>query len=203
MRAVRRPLLRPLCTSPWVNNQAVKGKVSAAVSDAFVDLSTFHTPRLEGFFPDAPSTEDHLQQFALSDDQIASYLQNGFITGIQVLDETQCEAALAELTLFLDAENPHPGLGLFHELHRNQTGDKDNVLMHALGHWRASPLFHDLVWHPAITVPTAQLLAAQVDRPDVEGGRSAQNFQAVRFWLVTILACISHSLSAAVDAFPL
>ena len=43
----------------------------------------------------------------------------------------------------------HP---LFYEFHKNQTGDKNNVLMHALGHWRISERFHDLAFYPAICV---------------------------------------------------
>lgn len=52
--------------------------------------------------------------------------------------------------------------GLFHEFHANQSGDPENVLLHALGQWRMDPMFHDLVFLPAITVPTSQLLGASV-----------------------------------------
>ena len=39
-----------------------------------------------------------------------------------------------------------------HEWHTNQSGDPDNVLLHALGHWRLTALFHDLVFLPSISV---------------------------------------------------
>jgi len=46
---------------------------------------------------------------------------------------------------------PHPASGLFYEFHSNQTGDPNNILMHALGHWRITENFHDLAFHPGIT----------------------------------------------------
>jgi hypothetical protein len=36
------------------------------------------------------------------------------------------------------------------------------VLFHALGAWRITPGFHDLLWSPGFTVPASQLLAGSV-----------------------------------------
>src|SRR5256885_674880 len=36
------------------------------------------------------------------------------------------------------------------------------VLFHALGAWRITPGFHDLLWNPAFTVPASQLLGGAV-----------------------------------------
>jgi hypothetical protein len=41
-------------------------------------------------------------------------------------------------------------------------GDPNSVLAHCLGHWRISPAYHDLLYHPAILVPACQLLRASV-----------------------------------------
>lgn len=41
---------------------------------------------------------------------------------------------------------------LFYEYHRNQSQNPNNILMHALGHWRVYQHFHDLPFHPALTV---------------------------------------------------
>ena len=49
-------------------------------------------------------------------------------------------------------------LSLLHEYHANETGDDGNVLFHCLGHWRITQGFHDLIFHPSVTVPAAQLL---------------------------------------------
>jgi len=45
--------------------------------------------------------------------------------------------------------NGHP---YFYEFHKNQTGDANNILMHALGQWRITRAFHDLIFHPGISV---------------------------------------------------
>ena len=41
---------------------------------------------------------------------------------------------------------------MMYEHHSNQSGDPNNVLVHALGHWRLTQLFHDLVFHPKVVV---------------------------------------------------
>jgi len=56
-----------------------------------------------------------------------------------------------------DGECTHPGRELLYEVHANQTpDDPDNVLVHVLGHWRLTRTFHDLVFHPKITVSITQ-----------------------------------------------
>ena len=51
---------------------------------------------------------------------------------------------------------------MFHEYHTNESTDPTRVLFHALGAWRITPGFHDLLWHPAFTVPASQLLGGAV-----------------------------------------
>ena len=51
---------------------------------------------------------------------------------------------------------------MLYEYHSNQTGDPDNVLMHALGHWRLTKHFHDIVFLPQVVVGSCSMsLAAQ------------------------------------------
>ena len=59
--------------------------------------------------------------------------------------------------------NPlHPGRQLFYEYHANESANPSRILFHALGAWRVTPGFHDLLWNPAFLVPAAQLLGGAV-----------------------------------------
>jgi hypothetical protein len=49
-------------------------------------------------------------------------------------------------------EVEHPGMDMMYEYHSNQSGDPNNILIHALGHWRLTSLFHDLVFLPQVVV---------------------------------------------------
>ena len=65
-----------------------------------------------------------------------------------------------ELAELLDPT--HPGHSLFYEYHSNESSDPDTVLFHALGAWRITPGFHDLLWNCAFTIPATQLLDGPV-----------------------------------------
>jgi ectoine hydroxylase-related dioxygenase (phytanoyl-CoA dioxygenase family) len=60
------------------------------------------------------------------------------------------------------ADPKHPGHELFYEYHSNESTDPEHILFHALGAWRITPAFHDLLWNPAFTIPASQLLAGPV-----------------------------------------
>ena len=63
--------------------------------------------------------------------------------------------------------NPdYPANHLFYEFHSNESADQNTVLFHALGAWRITEGFHDILWNPAFVMAASQLL----------GNR------AVRFW---------------------
>src|SRR5258707_12506234 len=70
------------------------------------------------------------------------------------------EALRQELAGLLDARGEEREL--FYEYNSNESADPNHVLFHALGAWRIAPGFHDLLWHPAFTVPAAQLLGGAV-----------------------------------------
>ncbi|MGH9494660.1 MAG: phytanoyl-CoA dioxygenase family protein [Candidatus Sulfotelmatobacter sp.] len=65
-----------------------------------------------------------------------------------------------ELAQLLDAQREDREL--FYEYNSNESSDPNQVLFHALGAWRITAGFHDLLWHPAFTVPASQLLGGGV-----------------------------------------
>ena len=119
------------------------------------DLSRLHEPA--GTLFSKPSA---LEPLELSDEQVRSYHENGYVAGIRVLTDAQIEALRAELAGFL--EPGHPGFDLWHEYHTNESSDPDTVLFHALGAWRITPGFHDLLWNAAFLAPAGQLLGGAV-----------------------------------------
>ncbi len=77
-----------------------------------------------------------------------------------MLDDAQIATLRDELARLVD---PHaPGHELFYEFHSNESADPSRVLFHALGAWRITPGFHDILWAPAFTMAASQLLGGAV-----------------------------------------
>jgi ectoine hydroxylase-related dioxygenase (phytanoyl-CoA dioxygenase family) len=121
------------------------------------DLSEVHSPT--GALFQSPGREEW-QKYRLSDEQVASFHQQGFLAGVQILDDRQVEALCDELSGLM--ETSHPGNGLFYEYHSNESNDPNTVLFHALGAWRTGPAFHDVLWSPAFVMAASQLLDGAV-----------------------------------------
>jgi hypothetical protein len=100
-----------------------------------MDLSQAHAPVSE--FLDHPDGSPNWQQFRLSNDQLASFNEQGYVAGMQVLNDHQVEILCAELNGLM--KKSHPANHLFHEYHSNESNDPDAVLFHALGAWRTGP----------------------------------------------------------------
>lgn len=101
-----------------------------------------------------------MSAFRLNDEQIEFFRENGYLAGIKILNDEQIEILRGELSELIkpeQAENP-----LWYEFNLNESADKSKTLFHALGAWRVSATFHDLLWHPAFCVPAAQLLNGAV-----------------------------------------
>ena len=133
-----------------------------------MDLSKFHQP-LTDVFAGAGADD-----FLLSGEQLEFFEENGYLAGVKILDAAQIEAlraALDELMKPEQAANP-----LFYEYHSNESTERDKILFHALGAWRVSEAFHDVLWTPAFLAPAAQILKG-----------------AVRFWHDQLFVKPAHS----------
>lgn len=123
-----------------------------------MDLAEQHLP-ISDLFPQL-SPEEAWEKYRLSDEQIAFYHEQGYVAGIPILDEEQIAALRLELAEFFQKD--HTGSELWYEYHTNESTDPNTVLFHALGAWRLRTGFHDLLWHPAFTVPACQLLGGSI-----------------------------------------
>jgi ectoine hydroxylase-related dioxygenase (phytanoyl-CoA dioxygenase family) len=132
------------------------------VSQVKDDFSRHHQPVSDLF--KGISLKEAWERYKLSDDQVRFFNENGYLSGIKVLEDHHVTHLLKELDEIKDPE--HPGNNLFYEFHTNESADPNAVLFHSLGHWRIAPGFHDVLWNPAFVIPASQLLGDK----------------AVRFW---------------------
>jgi len=122
------------------------------------DLSLRHEP--VGTMFRRPATADQWRRFRLDDQQVASYHERGYLAGPRLLSDAQVDALREQLEELFDPN--HPGRELFYEYHSNESAVPETVVFHALGAWRITPGFHDLLWNPAFVVPASQLLGGAV-----------------------------------------
>lgn len=111
-----------------------------------------------------PEKKSDWDQYRLSDEQVSFYRENGYLPGIRMLNDEQVEILQQELSEIVIPS--HPGNSLFYQFYANESSDKDAVLFHALGAWRITNGFHDILWNPAFVMAASQLL----------------NDKPVRFW---------------------
>lgn len=126
------------------------------------DLSTLHNPVSNLF--DWPKSAKEWEPYRLTDEQVNFFNENGYLSNIKILSEVQVQELNNELAELADPN--HPGNPFFYEFHSNEASNRDQVLFHALGAWRISIGFHDVLWNPAFVMAAHQLL----------GGKG------VRFW---------------------
>ena len=126
------------------------------------DLSTIHA-LISDFFK-IPETPEEWDKYRLTEEQIAFFNENGYLSNIKLLEEWQVDKLNEELA---EISMPnHPGQPLFYYFFSNESGNPETVLFHALGAWRISEGFHDVIYNPAFLMAASQLLG---DKP-------------VRFW---------------------
>lgn len=126
------------------------------------DLSEFHRG-VSNLFR-WPSSAAEWDQYRLSREQVDFFNEYGYVSNIRLLEEWQIEQLKEELAQITDPA--HPGNGLFYQFASNESADPDSVLFHALGAWRITSGFHDVLWNPAFVMAASQLLGNK----------------AVRFW---------------------
>lgn len=126
------------------------------------DLSKFH--KLVSDLFRWPTSAAEWEQYRLSKEQVEFYNEYGYVSNIKLLDEWQIDKLNAELSQIADPD--HPGNPLFYQFASNESGDVNSVLFHALGAWRITEGFHDILWNPAFVMAASQLLGNK----------------AVRFW---------------------
>lgn len=106
-----------------------------------------------------PSGKEEWAQYRLSDEQVAFFKKNGYLSGIKLLDNDQVDQLREELLSIMDPGDPDHDL--LYEFHSNESEDPDKVIFHSLGHWRMRAGFHDILWNPAFVMAAHQLLGGQ------------------------------------------
>jgi ectoine hydroxylase-related dioxygenase (phytanoyl-CoA dioxygenase family) len=122
------------------------------------DLSHQHQP-VSKLFPQ-PRSAKEWSTYRLSEEQVRFFDEFGYLAGVPMLSNDQVEVLRTELAELSSAS--HQGRELFYEYNSNESADPSRVLFHALGAWRITPGFHDLLWNPAFLVPASQLLRGSV-----------------------------------------
>lgn len=119
------------------------------------DLSEIHAP-VTGIFAGRHAAGASL----ISDEQCGFFRDNGYLAGVRLLDEGQLAALRSDLGQIMAAEySTDPR---FYEYHHNESADETKTLFHALGAWRVSPAFHDLIFHDWFVAAAAKLLGGPV-----------------------------------------
>lgn len=119
------------------------------------DLATIDRP-ISKLFPDDRPDEAR----PLSNEDVEFFDKNGYLAGIRVLNDSQIESLRSELKELMQPDQASNRL--FYEFHLNESSDPECILFHALGAWRVSQAFHDLLFHRAISTIASQLLGGPV-----------------------------------------
>jgi hypothetical protein len=155
-----------------------------------LDLSTVHELISDLFR--WPVDQAGWEEFMLTAEQINFFNENGWLSGIQMIDTNQIKTLRNELAEL--AEGKHPGHSLFYEFHGNESPDPNKILFHSLGGWRITPAFHDVLWNPRFLVAASQLLGNRpvrfwhdqlFSKPAKKGGVVAWH-QDYSYWTRTI-----------------
>jgi len=115
------------------------------------DLSEFHHS-IGGSIEDRPLC-------VLSDDAVDFFTENGFVLGTRAIGDERLDRLRRDLAEMMS--DSFEADRRFYEFHSNEA-ENGGVLFHALGAWRVSPAFHDLVFHSPIVEAAETLLGGPV-----------------------------------------
>jgi len=90
---------------------------------------------------------------------VDEFERSGFVIGLPILAEDQIAVLRKALDNLVSNNSGDP---LFYEYHSNESKDESNRLLHALGAWRISPAFHDLIFYRPIIEIAEELLGGSV-----------------------------------------
>jgi ectoine hydroxylase-related dioxygenase (phytanoyl-CoA dioxygenase family) len=109
-----------------------------------------------------PSSTAKWNQYRLTREQLDFYNEMGYLAGVKMLEPEQIEMLRRELNELADPA--HPNHALFYEFHSNESTDPQTILFHALGAWRITNGFHDVLWNPRFVMAASQLLGDKTVR---------------------------------------
>jgi len=118
------------------------------------DLADYSSP-ISNIFKQ-PGSAKEWEQYMLTEEQVRSFEENGFVSGIQILTDEQVDLLNEDLANFQSVNEEQKKLFYYYE--SNESEDPDKILFHAIGAWRLTPGFHDLIWSPAYRMAAYQLL---------------------------------------------
>lgn len=102
-----------------------------------------------------PKNASEWDAYRLSKEQLDFFEEFGYLANVKLLDESQIKSLQSELTEIMDPS--HPRHELFYEFHTNESTDPESTVFHALGAWRVTDAYHDILWNPAFVMAASQL----------------------------------------------
>ena len=119
-----------------------------------MDLSLNHSPMTDLFTQPVEPVGGEIRT-----EMMLRFERDGFVIGVPLLDDRQIEALREAMDDLMNGRAEDP---LFYEYHLNESKDDARRLFHALGAWRISAAFHDLIFHRPIVEVAEHLLEGPV-----------------------------------------